>query len=152
MLKTEASTIIDRNVEGTWKFISEWNNFDKWFLLQPGEEMKKTSDGPIALDSTIRLTGQFMRRNMAIEVRVSEFEPNRKITIEYISGSFKGSRKIYIMEPDKAGQKTKLTHVSEGEFQGLWKILELFLKPIALSGLKKTTKEELEKISQSLSS
>jgi uncharacterized protein YndB with AHSA1/START domain len=153
MLKTEASTIIDRRVEDTWSFISDWNNFDKWFVLKPGEEMKKTSDGPIALGSTIQLKGQFGRQNMVIDTRVSEFEPNKKITIEYTSGSFKGSKKIYILESDGEGQKkTRLTHVSEGEFHGLWRILEFLLKPIALNGLKKTTKEELDKISRSIAS
>lgn len=153
MLKTEASTIIDRPLKDTWSFISDWNNFDKWFILQPGEEMKKTSDGPIALGSTIQLKGQFGRQNMVIDTRVSEFEPYKKIAIDYTSGSFKGSRKIYILEPDGAEQKkTRLTHVSEGEFHGLWKILEFLLRPIALNGLKKSTKEELDKISQSISS
>jgi uncharacterized protein YndB with AHSA1/START domain len=152
MLKTEASTIINRPVEETWKLISDWDNFVKSFVLQPGEEIKKTSDGPIAMGSRIELKGKFMGRKMVIGARVSEFEPNRKITIEYTSGSFKGSKKIYELEPNALGQKTNIIHISEGEFHGLWKILEFLLKPMALGGLKKTTKEELDKISQSVSS
>src|ERR1700693_90991 len=102
MLKTEESAIIDRRVEDTWSFISDWNNFDKWFVLQPGEEMKRTSEGRIALGSTIQLKGQFGRQNMVIDTRVSEFDPRKKIAIKYTSGSFRGSRKIYILEPDGA--------------------------------------------------
>jgi uncharacterized protein YndB with AHSA1/START domain len=151
MVKVEASTTIDLPVEEVWRFISDWNNFDKWFVLQAGEEIKKTSDGPIALGSTIQLKGRFLGQNMVVETRVSEFEPNRKIGIEYLSGSFRGSKKTYTMEPDGEGQKTKLTHISEGEFQGLWKILGFVLRPEAQRGLRKTTKEELDKISRSIS-
>ena len=150
MVKAEASTTVDRPVEEVWRFVSDWSNFDKWFVLQPGEEINKTSDGPIALGSSIQLKGRFLGQKMVVETRVSEFEPNKKIGIEYVSGSFRGSKKSYIMEPDGDGKKTRLTHVSVGEFQGLWKILGFVLRPEASRGLRKTTKEELDKISRSI--
>lgn len=151
MLKTQGSIVIDQPVDKIWNFMSDWNNFSKWFVLEPGEEIKKTSEGPISLGSTIQLTGMFRGRSMVIDATVSEFEPNRKITIEYTSGSFKGSRKIYVMTPVGIEQKTQLTHTSEGQFQGLWKILEFLFRPMAMNGLKKSTKEELDKVAQGVS-
>jgi uncharacterized protein YndB with AHSA1/START domain len=144
MIKSEASSVIDRPVEDTWNFVSDWSNFEKWYLLQPDEELKKTSSGPLAQGSTIQISGKFARKKMVVDMRISEFEPNKKLTIEYLSGSFKGSKKIYMMEAD--GTKTRFVHASEGEFQGLWKVLEFLLKPMALNGLKKTTNDELNRI------
>ena len=150
MVTADASTTVDRPVEEVWRFISDWSNFDKWFILQPGEEINKTSDGPITLGSSIQLKGKFLGQRTVVETRVSEFEPNKRIGIEYVSGSFRGSKKSYIMEPDGDGKKTRLTHVSVGEFQGLWKILGFVLRPEASRGLRKTNKEELEKVSRSI--
>ena len=150
MVKAEASTTLNHTVEEVWNFISDWKNFEKWFVLQPGEEISKTSDGPIGLGSTIRLKGRFLGNNMVVDSRVSEYEPNKRIGIEYISGSFKGSTKTYIMEPEGDGQKTKLTHVSVGEFRGLWRIPGLILRFEAQRGLVRTNKEELDKLSTSI--
>jgi len=152
MIRTEASTTIECPVQEAWSYISNGDHLDKWFLLRPGEKIKKTSEGPIAMSSTVQLTGQFARQNMAFEARVTEFEPEKKITIEYTSGSFKGSRKTYRLEPGEAGGKTRLVHINEGEFHGFWKVLEFLLRPMARGGLMKTTKEELDKISQGVSS
>lgn len=151
MLKTEASVTVDRPVDETWRFLSDWDCFQESFVLEPGEGVKKTSDGPLALNSTIELAGQFRGRSMVMDMRVSEFEPNRKITLEYVSGSFRGSRKIYILESDETGRRTRLTHVSEGEFRGSWRIMAFLLRPMALGGLKKTTKEELDRVSRGIS-
>lgn len=152
MIRTEAGTTVDHPVQETWSYISNGDNLDKWFVLRPGEVVKKTSEGPIAIGSTGRLTGQFARQNVAFDVRVTEFEPEKKITIEYTSGSFKGSRKTYLLEPLEAGGRTRLIHISEGEFHGFWRVLEFLLRPIARGGLMKTTREELDKISQGVSS
>jgi carbon monoxide dehydrogenase subunit G len=46
-MRIEGSVDIDCPVEQAWAFLSNWDNFSKWYVLQPGEEYKKTTEGPL---------------------------------------------------------------------------------------------------------
>ena len=150
MLRAEAKTTVDRGVEEVWSLFSDGDHLERWFVLETGETIRKTSDGPMNLGASLHLTGQFMGKEMAFDARISEFEPNRKITVEYVSGPFRGSRKIYQLEPDKSGKGTVITHPSEGEFHGSWKIMAFLFHSKARAGLQKSAEDELAKIARSV--
>ena len=68
-----------------------------------------------------------------------------------MSGPFRGSRKIYRLEPDRGGKGTVITHPSEGEFHGSWKFMALLFRSKAQAGLQKSAEDELTKIARSVS-
>ena len=151
MIRAEASITIDRPVEEVWRFMTDWDNIRKGDVFQVGDEIRELSEGPIVLGSTVQMKGSFAGRKMTIDARFSEFELNKKLTLEYTSGPFRGSRKAFSIQPGENGNTTKLIYVSDGEFHGIWRILEVLLRPMAQGGLKMTTGEELARISQSVS-
>jgi uncharacterized protein YndB with AHSA1/START domain len=151
MLRAEARTSVDRGVEEVWSLFCDADHPEMWFVLEAGESIRRISEGPMKLGATLRMTGRFMGKDMAFDTRVSEFEPNRKITVEYVSGPFRGSRKTYQLEPDQAGKGTRITHVSEGEFHGSWKVMAFLFHSKAQAGLQKSAEDELAKIVRSVS-
>jgi uncharacterized protein YndB with AHSA1/START domain len=151
MLRAEARTTVGRGVEEVWNVFSDGDHLERWFVLEAGESIRKTSEGPMKVGATLRMNGRFMGKEMDFDVRVSEFEPNRKITLEYVSGPFWGSRKTYQLEPDQTGQGTVITHPSEGEFHGSWRIMAFLFRSKARAGLQKSAEDELVKIAQSVS-
>jgi hypothetical protein len=96
----------------------------------------------------MRTEGRFREKAMAFDARISEFETNRKITVEYVSGPFRGSRKIYQLEPDASGIRTAITHPSEGEFHGSWKLMAFLFRSKARAGPQKSAEDELTKIAR----
>ena len=151
MLRVEAKTTIDRDVARVWSLFCDADHLDRWFVMEAGESIRKSSEGPMGLGATLRMTGRFMGKDMAFDARISEFEPNRRITVEYVSGPFRGSRKIYQLEPDKAGSGTVITHPSEGEFHGLWKVMAFLFHSKAKAGLQKSAEDELANIARNVS-
>jgi uncharacterized protein YndB with AHSA1/START domain len=151
MLRAEARTRVDPGVEQVWSLFCDGDHLDRWFVLEAGETVRKTSGGPMNLGATLRLTGRFMGKEMAFDARISEFEPNRKITVEYLSGPFRGSVKTYQLEPDKSGRGTVITHPSVGEFHGSWKIMAFLFHSKAQAGLQKSAEDELANIVRNVS-
>jgi len=151
MLRAEARTTVDPGVEKVWSLFCDGDHLERWFVLEAGETVRKTSAGPMNLGAILRLTGRFMGKDMDFDARISEFEPNRRITVEYLSGPFRGSRKIYQLEPDESGRGTVITHPSEGEFHGSWKIMAFLFHSRAQAGLQKSAEDELAKIVRNVS-
>jgi uncharacterized protein YndB with AHSA1/START domain len=151
MLRAEARVTVDRGVEQVWSLFSDGDHLERWFVLEAGETVRKTSEGPIKLGATLHLIGRFMGKEMDFDARISEFEPNRKITVEYVSGPFRGSRKIYQLEPNKTGSGTVITHPTEGEFHGSWKIMASLFHSKAQAGLQKSAEDELANLVRNVS-
>ena len=88
MLKIESATVINRPVEEVFSVLSNLENNPKWssaFL-----EVKKTSDGPIAVGTTWRAVQKAFGQGLESEVEVTEYEPNRKWTQVTKSGPISG--------------------------------------------------------------
>jgi uncharacterized protein YndB with AHSA1/START domain len=150
MLTVEAKVRVERRVSDVWSLFDDGDHPERWFVLEPGETIQKTSEGPMGLGATLRMTGRFMGKELAFDARISEFEPNRKIAVEYVSGPFRGSRKLYLLEPDASGGGTVLIHTSEGEFHGSWKMMAILFRSKARTGLQKSAEDELAKIARAL--
>lgn len=78
MLKIESTAVINRHVEEVFAVLGNLENNPKWSsaLL----EVKKTSDGPIAVGTTWRAVQKAFGQGLESEVEVTEYEPNRKWT------------------------------------------------------------------------
>jgi hypothetical protein len=82
-----ASVIVDRPMEQAWEFITDLANTPKW---DPGViEVRQTSSGPVGLGNTIQSVHPKQR---VLNARASEYEPNKKFTLEFISGPIKGTK------------------------------------------------------------
>jgi uncharacterized membrane protein len=76
MLHFKNKLEIHRPVADVFSFISNFENMPKWnyFVL----EVRKLSGGSIGLNTTFRQ----IRKTDSQEYKITEFEPNRRVTVE----------------------------------------------------------------------
>lgn len=126
--KVEAkAAIIDRPVEDVWKFMVDISNMPKW---EDGRaEWKQTSEGPITIGTTFQSSIRFFGRQFVGNLRITEFEPNRKFSVEGLDTFARGTKITYLMHPVEGG-KTRLRRITEVELHGLAKLLRPIQAPI----------------------
>jgi uncharacterized protein YndB with AHSA1/START domain len=121
MAKIVASVVIDRPVEEVWKFLMDLSKLPKW---NTGiQEAKQTSAGPIGVGTTL----QTRSGNMVANIKVIEYEPGRKLTMEFTSGPVKGSMETSTVENVEG--KTRFTRIADPKFSGVYKLAGPFLTP-----------------------
>jgi uncharacterized protein YndB with AHSA1/START domain len=119
MAKIVASVVIDRPVEEVWKFVMDLSKLPKW---NTGiQEAKQTSSGPIGVGTAL----QTRSGNMVVDIKVIEFEPGRKLTMEFTSGPVKGSMETSTVENVEG--KTRFTRMADSKFSGVYKLVGPFL-------------------------
>ena len=117
MVNVEVSVMIDRPVEEVWKFITDLSKVPTW---DTGVlEVKQTSTGPLGVGST----GEFREkmRNMTISIRITEYDPNRRLSFEHTSGPMKGS--IMTESIENIEGKTRFTISHDLKLSGFYKLL-----------------------------
>lgn len=119
--------VIDRPVEEVWRFMIDIANMPRW--EDSRAHWKQTSEGPIDSGSTFQSSIRFLRWEYKADLRIAEFEPNRKFAVEALNGFGKGTKMSYLMEPVE-GQKTRLSRVTELELHGPAKLLRPFQAPL----------------------
>jgi len=125
MIKFEKSIIINRPVEEVWKFLSNVENFPKW--NRGARKARLTSEGPIGVGSTVQYLRQFLGRQLIGKLQVSEYVPNRMIALQLSAGLIT-AQTGFTFEPVEGG--TRLTHPSEIELGGWWKLITPILGPM----------------------
>lgn len=150
-IRVEANVTIPRPRAEVWRFMADGTHVDRLVAHEAADSVHLATAGPLAVGSTLELRGEFRGRPLAVTARVSELEVERRLTIEYVSGPFRGSRKIYVLDPDPSGSGTKVTHPSIGEFHGMWWFVSLIMRPVARKGLLKSAENELKSLSEGLS-
>ncbi len=119
MAKVETSVIIDRPTEAVWKFYTDLSNIP--MLDQYIREARQDSPGPFGKGSTISLKME----NWTLVMRVTEFEPNRKLAYECVSpDSLKGSTDTYSLEPFEG--KTKFVETMDVKSNGFFRLAGSF--------------------------
>jgi uncharacterized protein YndB with AHSA1/START domain len=121
MAKFEASVMIDRPVEEVWKFVTDLSKLPKWNTEVL--EAKQTSAGPIGVGATL----QTRSSNMVSDIKVVEYEPNRKCTMEFTSGPVKGTKERSSVENVEG--KTRFTRTADLKFSGIYKLVGPFFTP-----------------------
>jgi uncharacterized protein YndB with AHSA1/START domain len=122
MTKAEASVIIDRPTEAVWSFIvSDVDKFAK--ATNPDViESKQTSTGPIGVGTTFREMRS--KTPKVMDYRVTEYEPNRKLSLEIRSGPIKGS--VATEKVENIEGKTRFTETTDYHMSGFYKLLQPF--------------------------
>jgi uncharacterized protein YndB with AHSA1/START domain len=125
MVKVEASVMIDRPIEEVWKLITDMSKVPKWDTAVL--EVRQTSTGPFGLSSTVEVRQKM--RNMTFSQRVTEYEPNQKLSFETTSGPGKGTILTFSVETIEG--KTRFTKADDPlKFSGIYKLLGPFITPM----------------------
>jgi uncharacterized protein YndB with AHSA1/START domain len=144
MIRIEHSVVIDRSVDQVWDYLTDFQNTPKWDIGVV--ETKQTSAGPAGLGTTFQNIGPFLGRNSVREYRVTEVEPEQKISISLVSPSrlIQHAEISYMFQPD--GDRTRLTFSGSMELKGIYKLLQPFL----LQRAKKDGRGDLENLRRQL--
>jgi len=121
MAKTEASIVVDRPVETVWKFISDVSNAAKY---EPNLiEAKQTSPGPAGVGSTFQ--SKRSKTPHIVSLRAAEYEPNKKLTLEFTNTPLSGSTESLSLE--NLDGKARLTLTVEPKLSGFYRIIGPFI-------------------------
>lgn len=117
MITVEVATKIDAPVEKVFAFSANNENDPKW--IGEVKKVEKTSEGPIGVGSTFNNYVEFMGRTLNDSHEVTEYQPNRKMTIVQRTGPvpFKAT---YHYQPMDGGTLFSM-HI-EAETKGFFKI------------------------------
>lgn len=119
MSQFAGSALINRPVDEVWKFISDPQNAPVWG--RGVSDIVVTSKGTVGLGTTLRLR----MSGSKMEARIIEYEPPKRLTLEFIAGPVKGSKLSYSVEPVE--NKTRLTRDLEMRLSGMWRLMQPIL-------------------------
>jgi hypothetical protein len=137
------SVVIDRPVADVWNYIIDVSNVPHW--EDSGAVWKPTTEGPIGSGSTYQSSIRFRRWEYKADLRIVEFEPNSKFSVEALSGFGKGTRITYLMESVDGG-RTRLRRVTEMRLHGPAKLL----RPLQAPLLRRTGRMEANNLKRIL--
>jgi carbon monoxide dehydrogenase subunit G len=123
-MKIEANVMINRPVEEVWRFLTDWSVLAK---LNPAVlSAEQTSTGPAGVGTILqaRLRGGRLGTR-TIDIRVIEYEPGRKLTVEHATGPSSGTRTSFTLEA--AEGKTRLTCTVVARLGGFYRVLMPFM-------------------------
>jgi hypothetical protein len=119
MLSIEKSVVIDRPVEEVFASVAQGENWSQWATELV--ERKKTSEGPLGVGTTYAHVAQMLGRRIENGYRVTEYEPNRKVSMKATSGPVPADLDL-VCESVNGG--TKLALSVQAEIGGLFKLAE----------------------------
>ena len=141
MAKMEASVVIDRPIDEVFAYVVDASSWPKWEegLL----EAEQTSQGPTGAGTTFKGINQFMGQKMEWTSEITEYETNKRVGHEIISGPMSVEQTL-TFEPADGG--TRFNLAAEGETGGFFKMAE----PIVNRMMKKQLGGNLAKLKQIL--
>lgn len=122
MAKFQADVIIDRPREVVWRFIANYSNLARATPNAP--QVRQTSLGALRLGATF--SGKDGR--LTLEVKVTEFDPNRRLVAEFVKPGFlKGTTDNYSLET--VDGRTSLIETWDTMLNGIFRLLGPFFAP-----------------------
>jgi uncharacterized protein YndB with AHSA1/START domain len=76
VIKTKASTIINRPVPEVFAYVTRVENFPRWFG-ELSRQVRQTSPGGAAQGMRFDASGQFLGRDFELQFVVTDYEPDR---------------------------------------------------------------------------
>jgi len=119
MLKIDKSVVINRPIEEVFAFVSAGENWSQWATELV--ETKKTSEGPLGVGTTYTHVAQMLGRRIENGYEVTEYEPNRKVSMKSTSGPVPAETSLTV-ESVEGGTKLALTVAAE--IAGVFKLAE----------------------------
>ena len=106
MAQDEVTTTIKRPIEDVFGALTRIENQPQWSSATL--EAAQTSSGPVGVGSTARFVAKFLGRRIETQLRITEFEPNRKLTGESSGGPFP-LRSTFTLDPADGGTRVTCT-------------------------------------------
>lgn len=125
MLRIDKSVVINRPVEEVFAFVSPGENWSQWATELV--ETRKTSEGPMDVGTTYVHVAQMLGRRIENGYEVTEYEPNRKVSMKATSGSIPADVAL-TFEPAEGG--TRVVLGVEADAGGVFKLAEPLLARI----------------------
>jgi len=146
MIKIKLTIVINKPVDQVWNFLTDFQNTPKWDIGVL--ETRQTSQGPAGLGTTFQNIGPFLGRNSVREFKVTEYVPNKKVTVKLITSTrlIKKAEVSYIFEPAPGG--TRLTSIGSLELALLFRLIQ----PILFQRAKKDSQGDLSNLKRLLES
>jgi uncharacterized protein YndB with AHSA1/START domain len=126
MVTIENSTVINRPPEDVYAFVTDPANEAKWHA--DVLEAHKTSDGPLAVGSTIQFTFNFMGKKK-VDLVVRESDPPRREVVEATSSGPMLPTFTFTFEPVNGG--TRFTRKGDIRINGWMRLMEPMMKGMA---------------------
>lgn len=108
MVKNEHEIVIDSPAERVFRFVANLETWPQWH--GSGQEVEKTTSGPVDVGTTWNVTGRVQGQPMTITIGVTEYEPNSKFGFKTTSGPIQAYQ-AFSFEPVAGG--TRLTTALE---------------------------------------
>ncbi|MBI2171856.1 MAG: SRPBCC family protein [Chloroflexi bacterium] len=108
MVKNEHEIVIDSPAERVFRFVANLETWPHWH--GSGQEVEKTTSGPVDVGTTWKVTGRVQGQPMTITIEVIEYEPNSKFGFKTTSGPIQ-AQQVFSFEPVTGG--TRLTTALE---------------------------------------
>jgi uncharacterized protein YndB with AHSA1/START domain len=145
-MKASESLTLIQPPEAVWAFITDIDNWAKWFGEQL--EARMTSAGSLRLGSTVSAKFHPMGRVYHVHVEVTEFAPVQRMTVQFSLGPVFW-RESFGLEPSNSG--TRFTHTIDIRFRN--RVLHAFssvLNPFSGLLMGKQIRAELEGLERAL--
>jgi uncharacterized protein YndB with AHSA1/START domain len=122
MATLETSIVINRPIEEVFAFVSNPENYPKWFSAS--REVQITSDGPTGVGTTFRTVVTFLGRRIEGEIEFTAYEPNRSYAEKVKSGPFPVENRVTF---ERVEGGTRVTTSQVAEPGGFFKLAEPLL-------------------------
>jgi uncharacterized protein YndB with AHSA1/START domain len=137
MARFDGSTTIKRPIEDVFAVLSDFSNGSRW-AAGVAEPAVKTSDGPIGVGTTWRGSNKAMGRKFEIDVRYTEYEPDRRIVFT----TTKPFPVTVTVKVEPVGGGTRVTQTVEGQPGGFFKLAE----PLVVKMTKRQFQNDLDNL------
>ena len=137
MAQGEVTTTINRPVEDVFEALTRIENQPQWSSATL--EAAQTSSGPVGVGSTARLVAKFLGRRIETQLRITEFEPNRKLSGESTGGPFP-LQSTFTLDTDDGG--TRVTCTFDLQPGGFFKLAE----PLVVTMAKRQLQGDLNNL------
>src|SRR4051794_13344720 len=142
MIKTKVSVVIRRPVAAVFAFVTNVENFPRWFG-GIASESRQTSPGSMRVGTTFIQTNHFLGRRFQTHFEVWDYEPEQRFCVRTSSGpvQFGG---CYLFEATADG--TRFTHLGEIETSGFFQLVGSLL----VSRIRRDTEANLATLKELL--
>ena len=135
MVRFNVNVVINRPVGDVFAFVTRGENGSMWNSAV--REIRQTSDGPEGLGTEYRMSRELPQGRVENTLRVVEYEPNRRYSIQATSGPTPFLYR-YTFEPQ--GRGTRMSLSGEGELGGVADLLS----PIASLAVRRGVETNLQ--------
>jgi uncharacterized protein YndB with AHSA1/START domain len=139
-MKVTNTITINRRPAEVFAFLADFENVPRWNYAI--SETRKIAGGPVGVGSRFRQTRTLPTRSEET-FAVTEFEPDRRLSIQGTLGPFQGEI-TYLLEP--AGNATALTNTMNLQPSGPLRLVA----PLAASRVKSAVAANLDVLKQTL--